>query len=162
HDENSWAGTINERYGASQKAFAAFIFTAYGVPMLYSGQEVGLDKRLAFFEKDSIDWSDPNHYQTFYTKLVQFRLNNPAVWGGEYGGMPMRINAEPNVYAFKRVKDGNTVIGVINFSAEAQTMTLTDAAAAGTYNDYFSGASYTLAAGQPLALEPWQYLIFVP
>jgi glycosidase len=160
HDENSWAGTINERYGDAQKAFATFIFTAYGVPMLYSGQEVGLDKRLKFFEKDNIDWTDPNQLQPFYTQLVQLKLKNPATWGGEYGGMPVRINADPDVYAFMRKKEGNTVIGLINFSAEVREMNLTDAAAAGTYTDYFTGQSYTLAEGQSLALEPWQYLIF--
>lgn len=161
HDENSWAGTINERYGASQKAFATFIFTAYGVPMLYSGQEAGLDKRLAFFEKDSINWSDPNELQPFYAKLVQLKRNNPAIWGGEYGGMPMRINTDPDVYAFKRTKEGNTVIGIMNFSDELREMNLTDAAVAGTYTDEFSGESYTLSPEQPLELQPWEYLIFV-
>lgn len=161
HDENSWAGTINERYGASQKAFATFIFTAYGVPMLYSGQEAGLDKRLEFFEKDSINWSDPNELQPFYTKLVQLKRNNPAIWGGEYGGMPMRINTDPDVYAFKRTKEDNTVIGIMNFSDQIREMNLTDAGVAGTYSDEFSGESFTLSPGQPLELQPWEYLIFV-
>lgn len=160
HDENSWAGTINERYGDAQKAFATFIFTAYGVPMLYSGQEVGLDKRLRFFEKDTIDWSDTRQLQPFYTQLVQLKRNNEAIWGGEYGGMPMRINADPDIYAFKRVKGNNTVVGVINFSPEPRSMTLTDAGAAGTYTDHFTGQQYQLAVGQALPLQPWQYLIF--
>lgn len=160
HDENSWAGTINERYGDSQRAFAAFIFTAYGVPMLYSGQEAGLDKRLAFFEKDSINWSDPNQLQPFYTKLVQFRLDNEAVWGGRYGGMPVRINDNPNVFAFRREKNSNTVIGIFNFSATTQQANLTDAGANGTYTDYFTGESHQLEAGGAMELRPWEYLIF--
>lgn len=160
HDENSWAGTINERYGDSQRAFATFIFTAYGVPMLYSGQEVGLDKRLEFFEKDSIDWSDPNQLQAFYTRLVQFRLDNQATWGGLYGGMPVRINDHPDVYAFKREKNGNTVIGIFNFSAETQQANLTDASVNGTYSDYFTDEAYQLSAGSSPELEPWEFLLF--
>lgn len=160
HDENSWAGTINERYGDSQRAFAAFIFTAYGIPMLYSGQEAGLNTRLKFFEKDNIDWSDPNQLQPFYTKLVQFRLKNQAVWGGLYGGMPMRINENPNVYAFKREKNGNKVIGIMNFSPETQQLNLTDASVAGTYTDYFTGKEYQVEAGGSLELGPWEYLLF--
>jgi glycosidase len=46
HDENSWSGTEFEKYGAGHKTIAAFIFSAYGVPMMYSGQEAGLNKRL--------------------------------------------------------------------------------------------------------------------
>lgn len=160
HDENSWAGTINERYGDSQRAFAAFIFTAYGIPMLYSGQEAGLNTRLKFFEKDNIDWSDPNQLQPFYTKLVQFRLENQAVWGGLYGGMPMRINENPKVYAFKREKNGNKVIGIMNFSPETQQINLTDASVAGTYTDYFTGKEYQLEVGGSLELGPWEYLLF--
>lgn len=162
HDENSWAGTINERYGASQQAFATFIFTAYGVPMLYSGQEVGLDKRLAFFEKDSINWSDPSQLQPFYSKLVQLKLNNPAIWGGEYGGMPIRINADADIYAFKRQKGANVVIGIMNFSDESREMTLTNKAVSGTYTDYFTGATFNLTQEQPLSLQPWQFLVFTP
>ncbi|PHN06852.1 alpha-amylase [Flavilitoribacter nigricans DSM 23189 = NBRC 102662] len=160
HDENSWAGTLNERYGESQKAFATFVFTAYGVPMLYSGQEAGLDKRLRFFEKDTIDWSDPNQLQPFYTQLVQFRLDNEAVWGGLYGGMPVRINDNANVYAFKREKNGNTVIGILNFSATSQSADLTDSSINGTYTDYFTGEEYTLESDGSLELGPWEYLLF--
>jgi len=72
HDENSWQGTEFERYGEGVRTFATFIFTAYGVPMLYSGQEVGLNKRLKFFSKDTIDWADPKQFQPFYKKLVPF------------------------------------------------------------------------------------------
>ena len=68
HDENSWAGTVFERYGDGHQAFATFIFSAYGFPMIYSGQEVGLDKRLKFFEKDEIDWSDPLELTMFLSK----------------------------------------------------------------------------------------------
>ncbi|MEM7371393.1 MAG: alpha-amylase family glycosyl hydrolase [Bacteroidota bacterium] len=160
HDENSWNGTIKERYGAGGKTFAAFIFTAYGIPMLYSGQEVGLSHRLEFFEKDNIDWSDPNGLQDFYKKLVSLKADNPAIWAGEFGGMPKRINADEHIYAFQRKKGKNSVIGIMNFSGESQSFHLIQADAAGTYTDYFSGESYALAVGQSLELTPWQYLVF--
>ncbi|MEM9834164.1 MAG: alpha-amylase family glycosyl hydrolase [Bacteroidota bacterium] len=160
HDENSWNGTVFERYGEGHKTFAAFIFSAYGIPMLYSGQEVGLDKRLKFFEKDTIDWSDPQQLQPFYTKLVALKKENPALWASDAGGFPQRINEGSDVYAFKRAKSDNTVIGIMNFSAEPRELQLTDASIAGTYSDYFTGQSYELSADAPLALSPWQYLIF--
>ena len=40
------------------------------LPMLYSGQEAGLNKRLKFFAKDTtIDWSDPQQLQPFYQQV---------------------------------------------------------------------------------------------
>ncbi len=162
HDENSWQGTEFERYGEGVKTFATFIFTAYGVPMLYSGQEVGLDKRLKFFSKDTIDWSDPKQFQPFYKKLVSLHAGNQALWSGQYGGMPSRINDnDPNVYAFQRTKGNNNVIGIMNFSGKVQEVRLLDATAAGSFKDYFTGEQFELSTAEPLKLAPWQYLVFI-
>ncbi|SHJ64707.1 Glycosidase [Reichenbachiella agariperforans] len=159
HDENSWAGTVFERYGEGHKAFATFIFSAYGFPMIYNGQEVGLDKRLEFFEKDSIDWTDPKGLSRFYKQLLSLKKDNPALWNGGFGAPPERINADENIYAFKRIKDGNQVIGIINMSDQSQSLQLTDEGVYGDYADYFTGTNYTLSS-ETLTLDPWQYLIF--
>lgn len=161
HDENAWNGTVFERYGEGAHAFATFIFTAYGIPMLYSGQEVGLDKRLKFFDKDTIDWSDSQQWQPFYKQLITLKAENPAIWNGAYGAMPERINADADIYAFKRVKGNNMVIGVMNFSDKPQALNITDNSIAGSYDDYFTDESYELSVDQSLELEPWQYLVFV-
>lgn len=160
HDENSWNGTVFERYGDGHRAFATLIFTAYGIPMLYSGQEAGLDKRLRFFDKDTIDWSDPLQLQPFYKQLIALKTDNPALWAGEYGAIPQRINADANVYAFKRELGNNRVIGILNLSADPQQLLLTDPSVAGTYSDYFTGARVELSADRPLPLQAWQYLVF--
>ncbi len=162
HDENSWNGTEFERYGEGVKTFATFIFTAYGLPMLYSGQEVGLDKRLRFFDKDTIDWSDPKQLQPFYKKLVALHADNEALWAGEFGGIPVRINDnDPNVYAFQRTKGNNQVIGIFNFSNKPQAFNFSDVSLNGTYTDSFTNTSYEISAGKSVALTPWHYLIFV-
>jgi glycosidase len=53
HDENSWAGTLEERMPERKEIFTALIYSLPGMPLIYSGQEYDLDKRLKFFEKDS-------------------------------------------------------------------------------------------------------------
>ena len=132
------------------------------MPMIYTSQEVGLNKRLKFFDKDNIDWSDPKQFQPFYKKLVSLHTANPALWSGESGGMPFRINSEdPTVYAFKRTKDSNTVIAIMNFTAKPQACKVIDETVAGTYQDYFTGETFELSTSKPLALTPWQYLVFV-
>ena len=55
HDENSWAGTEFERMGDAHKTFAALTFVLpKSQPLIYTGQEIGLNRRLQFFEKDSV------------------------------------------------------------------------------------------------------------
>ena len=75
HDENSWNGTINERLGESWEAMAVLSYSLRGMPLIYSGQEVGLDHRLSFFEKDSIDWNKANgeDYFNFYKVLNKLK-----------------------------------------------------------------------------------------
>lgn len=77
HDENSWNGTIDERLGASWKAMAVLSYALRGMPLIYSGQEVGLKHRLSFFGKDEIDWSSPQaaeHFE-FYKILNEIKAN---------------------------------------------------------------------------------------
>lgn len=161
HDENSWVGTVLDRYGAGHKTFAVFMFTSYGIPMLYSGQEAGLNKRLRFFDKDTIDWSDPLDLQPFYKKLVTLRTDNPALRSGKFGGMPEILSNNPKVYAFKRSKNDNNIIGIMNFSGEAQELRINDTTVSADYTDYFTGENYRISTEEPLQLDPWEYLIFV-
>ena len=71
HDENSWNGTVSERMGEGGPTFFAFAATVPGMPLVYSGQEAGLDKRLDFFEKDVIEWKDHPNAALYKTLLHQ-------------------------------------------------------------------------------------------
>ncbi len=132
HDENSWAGTEFEREGAAAKACAVLCFTLpQSQPLIYTGQEIGLDRRLAFFEKDPItDWF-PNEYFTFYKRLINLKHNNPALAAGERGGdivwweLPEGMQG---IVAFHREVKGNKVIVLANFGIPAQADEETSAA----------------------------------
>ncbi|MCB8995614.1 MAG: alpha-amylase, partial [Bacteroidales bacterium] len=76
HDENSWNGTEYERLGDAVKTFAVFTYTIPGMPLIYNGQEACLNKRLLFFEKDTINWIDCD-MKDFYTKLNALKAENP-------------------------------------------------------------------------------------
>ncbi len=119
HDENSWSGTEFEREGAAANACAVLCFTLPGSqPLIYTGQEIGLSRRLEFFEKDPItDWS-ANAYTTFWKKLVDLKHGNPALAAGEKGGdivwweLPEGLDG---LVAFHREVKGNKVIVLANF-----------------------------------------------
>ena len=116
HDENSWSGTEFEREGAAANACAVLCFTLPGSqPLIYTGQEIGLSRRLEFFEKDPItDWS-ANEYTAFWKKLVDLKHHNPALAAGEKGGPIEYIDAPDGVIAFRRQVKGNTVVVAANF-----------------------------------------------
>jgi len=114
HDENSWNGTVMERMGKTGLTFAMLSYTLPGMPLIYSGQEVGLNKRLEFFEKDKINWDYSSPLIKFYAELNNLKKENEALWNGDFGGSYIRINTsgDEKVYAFFREKNENKVLVV--------------------------------------------------
>lgn len=160
HDENSWNGTVKERMGQAADAMAVLAFTISGMPLIYSGQEAGLDKRLEFFEKDSIDWSDKSKV-SFYTTLLDLKHRNPALWNGEYGGDFSRVttNNDDEVFAYLRKKDEKEVLVILNLSKKRQGVKITDGAINGDYSDVFGGMTIGINAEKVMPLNAWEYLV---
>ena len=120
HDENSWNGTEFERMGDAAKVLEVLNFTLPKTqPLIYTGQEIGLGRRLEFFEKDPItDWS-ANEYTEFFKEMVDLKHSNPALAAGERGGKVKWIETgDPDVLAFSRKVRGNTVTVYANLQAE--------------------------------------------
>lgn len=124
HDENSWHGSDKEHYGPSFKALAVLAATLPGMPLIYGGQEAGLDKRIEFFEKDAIDWKG-YPLAPFYTGLLKLKHDNRALWNGQYGG-PLQVldTGNDKVFAFRREKEGNRVRVTVNLSGATQRYSL--------------------------------------
>ena len=110
HDENSWAGTEFERMGDAAKLMAVLTFTLpNGQPLIYTGQEMGWNKRFEFFQKDPIPAWEKNEYFDFYKWLIALRHNNPALAAGAAGGKFEVVSAEDSVLVFTRTLPDNKV-----------------------------------------------------
>lgn len=157
HDENSWAGTEFERMGDGARTFAALCHTLDGMPLVYSGQEEPLQKRLDFFEKDTIPFGK-YEYGAFYTALNALKHDNQALWNGDRGGMSRRINQSGTVYAFAREMNGDKFIGIFNLTAHPQQTTLTEGIR--ELKDVFGGNTITLDPNQQINLGPWEFFLF--
>jgi len=158
HDENSWNGTEFERMGDAAEAMQVLCFTLpKGQPLVYTGQEIGLDRRLKFFEKDPIsDWTSNAHTE-FFKKLIAFRhANAKALSAGEMGADAkfLSISSFQGVLCYSREKDGNGVIVIANLSKEPTEATIN---LDGKYKEAFSGKTYSDV--QSLKLKPWEYLL---
>lgn len=144
HDENSWAGTEQERMGDAVNLFAAFCYVVPGMPMIYTGQLSGNHHRLEFFEKDLIDNDEAYSQADLYRDLNNLRERNKALFSPEVGAPMERIACDNDaIFACKRSKVGkwhtNTVIAVMNMSNEEQVV--------------------NLETGETYRLAPWQYEI---
>lgn len=110
HDENSWAGTEFERMGDAAKVMAVLTFTLpNSQPLIYTGQEMGWNKRFEFFEKDHIPAWEENEYGEFYKWLIDVKHNNPALAAGEKGGEFNVISSDNNTLVFTRTLPDNEV-----------------------------------------------------
>ncbi len=160
HDENSWNGTVKERMGEAGKAFAVLSYTLPGMPLIYSGQEAGNEKRLRFFEKDTIDWNQVV-YEDFYTTLNKLKKENPALWNGESGGHLEALSRgnHDQVFAFSRVKDDHKVLCLINLSDQTHTYTLHHDQIAGNWWNAFKKEEVQLSNELTVELKPWDYLV---
>lgn len=118
HDENSWAGTEFERMGEAAKVMAVLTFTLpNSQPLIYTGQEMGWNKRFEFFEKDHIPAWESNEYTDFYKSLTTLRHENIALAAGEKGGKIQYIDDVPQgVFAFTRSVEGNSVTVYANLT----------------------------------------------
>lgn len=115
HDENSWSGTEMERMGRYHRLMALLTFTLpHSQPLIYTGQEIGFDHRLQFFEKDPIPSWEANDYTDYYKMLTGMRHAHPALQPeAAYECIDLDNDS---CLAFRRFADGDTVTVFVNLS----------------------------------------------
>lgn len=160
HDLNSWEGTEFERLGNLTDAFAVLSYTLPGMPLIYTGQETGMNRAFEFFEKDKApSWEPRNAYFTFYQNLNRLKHTGHALAAGLEGGeMVSYATSSPDLIVFSREKDNSKVVVLANLGKENTEVK-------------FSGKTpkvdgminfFTEEAAQlPATLAPGQYLVFI-
>ena len=124
HDENSWSGTVKERLGDASEVMLALSYCAPGMPLIYSGQEYDMNKRLRFFEKDTI-LKIKTKVWPLLVKLGELKNNNKALNGGKNPAAYNKINSSDNknILIFSREKDGDKITFLANLSNKEVTFT---------------------------------------
>jgi cyclomaltodextrinase len=161
HDENSWNGTVYERFGDAVKTFAVLCGVVKGMPLIYSGQEAGLNKALRFFDKDTIEWKKSS-LRDLYTKLVELKLSNKALRNGLSGGDIERIetNKDDKIFSFLREKENNKVFAVFNLSPEDQKIEISNDIISGGYKDFLDDKEILLTSEYSIELPAWGYKVY--
>lgn len=148
HDEQSIIQEMVEFGNASlsqarsyDKFYATLLFTAQGIPMIFQGQEFGLqtgwldvngngnwdEEKLSY---RPVDWSvlesdEGQSHFAHYSRLAEFRKKNPAFYKGTFYDL-WRYEAEQViVYGYKDESTGNEndqVVVIANFSDYPRTV----------------------------------------
>ena len=160
HDLNSWEGTEFERLGNLTDAFAVLSYTLPGMPLIYTGQETGMNRAFAFFEKDKApEFTPHNDYFTFYQRLNGLKHSQQALAAGLEGGELVSYPTESDdLFVFSREKGDSKVIVLTNLGKETQKVAFKgDAPKAEGMLDFFSAAPGAI----PAELAPGQYVVLV-
>jgi len=158
HDENRVAQTFDTKRSL---LVHTLLFTLNGIPLIYSGGEVGEVTR-----REMIDWTDADNLTPSFKKLIQLRksyIHNPVV--------SRIINSDnSNVYSFSSISENDVVITAANFRQELKNITLNLSALPfdGTSNYYLTdlmdGTVYTISPLQrdsyPVTIDGYQAKVF--
>ena len=159
HDENSWNGTMKSRLGSAEETMTALSYLTPGMPLVYSGDEYGLDKSLKFFEKDSFTKVKGKQWE-WRVKLGKLKNENTALNGGKKAASYTRIltSDDKKILAFERVKGNYKVIYLGNLSKSATAFT---SSFEGKFTDYMTGQKVNYSKNQKFTFKPWEYKILI-
>ena len=162
HDKNAWDGTQYEQFGDALEASIVLSVIGEGMPLIHNGQEAGETKRLAFFERDPIEWQE-HEIGELYRDLIALKKSKAVLGNGEYGARMIQVpnSAMNKVFSFVRHNTDEKVFVVINFSNESVSTGFYETLFEDDYIDFTTGQHHTFSANTQLTLGPWQYKIFI-
>jgi glycosidase len=162
HDENSWNGTVFERLGDAAECFAVLTFLVPDMPLIYSGQEAGLNKRLSFFEKDPIEWKEHKFF-SLYKSLTELKKSNELLHCGIKGGRIEFIpnNNQQNILSFIRIKNDKIILALFNLSEVPYEVLLNDQCLSGKFQDFSVKDIIDFDGNITVKLDKWSWKIFI-
>lgn len=138
---------------------AVFSCTWNGIPLIYSGQELPNHRRLAFFDKDVIEWTAQPALHQFYQQLLRLRKQHPALLNAHQDVITWRIATDhPNeLFCFVRKNKEREIVVVINFSEQPINFQLHDLRVRGAFKNKLTGEEVEISS--TFSIDPWGYLI---
>lgn len=164
HDENSWSGSEQQRFGAALEVMTAMTFLMPStMPLIYTGQEVGYNHSFEFFERDAIPEAayTENRTTELYRRLTALKHRERSLDAGEWGGEVIEIenNAKDCMMTFVREVEGSRVVAIMNLSPYTIHADFRTGIYAGDYIDAMSGEHVYLDEHVERDIAPWCYQI---
>lgn len=171
HDENSWNGTVDEKYGKNWQQVGVMVYTLpQSMPLIYTGEEVGLDRRLSFFEKDPIkkaEWAKTSRTE-WYQKMTKlkhdvkaFRNTNSLSTWNEIRVSSIKADVSNSVYAYSRINKDSEAYVFLNFGNAPVEISTTDVELYNLGKAYKSESNASqMIKDNTLYLAPNSYIIY--
>ena len=123
HDMTAWDDPPLTVFGGPAGARAAFVAMALlpGRPLIYNGQEVESPQKLGLFERQVINWNQPQAAQarTFYRQVLRLARTDPALVSGNLE--EVETTAPDDVIAYRR----GALVVLVNTRPHAVRFTVT-------------------------------------
>ena len=158
HDESRVASLFDTKRSL---LLHTILFTLNGVPLIYSGGEVG-----ELTGRELIDWSDPDNIRPYFQKLIVTRKNfvhNPVI-------NLVNNSDNDNVYSYSSTSAEHNLITVANFKNETKNITLDlanlpfDGSSNYYLTDLIEGNVYKVTPSErnayPVSLSEYQARVF--
>lgn len=154
HDESAWDASPWSLFNGKAGALAASVSTIFtgGVPLIYTGQEVGRSTTTPFFTNSPINWTINQDMLQAYKDIFAFRKQSAAARKGATSNF---VNSA-NVVCMKKVLGSESVVIIVNVRNSTQSYAV-PSPLTGSWTNALTNANYTL--GSTLSLAPYQYLI---
>jgi alpha-amylase len=160
HDENSWNKSDYGTFpGLKHAAFAVLTQTLRNsLPLIYSGQEEPVLRKIEFFEKDYMQFSKYKR-APFYRALLHLRKSTPAL-ATDASFRKVNAGNDKALYSFVREKEGHKLLVILNLSGKEQQVSVADVSLEGKPLNVFLGIKEPVNATHSFAIEPWGYVIY--
>lgn len=162
HDLNAFNGTEFHRFSDNVLALTVLVYTVFDLPLIYNGQEAGVDQSINFSEDMVIDWTLTNkRWTTLHKKLTLLKRTHPALEdGAERGDIYFWSVSDPNLLVFSRRRGSSEVLVALNLGDYAVQCRFKGTHPEGEWKDWFSNTWTEIRAGGfPLAENG--YAVFV-
>lgn len=160
HDENSWSGSEQSRFGEALEAMTALTFVLpKSLPLIYTGQEIGYDHSFKFFDKDAMPKFEPNGATDRYRRLCGMKHSFEALRSADCGGSFVEINTNASdcLLVFVRENQQGRVVYIANLSPYKVFADFHTGIYAGEYENALSGEVETLYEYTWGDMEPWSF-----
>jgi hypothetical protein len=144
---------VFERYGAAAEVFAVLSYFLEGIPMIYSGQEVGATQRLHSIDKDTIAWGD-HPFNALYARLGKFKHDQPAM--ADPVSVALKLNDQ--ILRVTRKEEGQEILAYFNLSNQEEAFLFEEN---GEFKSFKSRSSINLSKGDTIHLNAWNYEIYL-
>jgi glycosidase len=155
HDESAWDASPMTLFNGKNGAIAASVVTIFsgGVPLLYTGQEVGKTGTTPFFTNSTINWTSNADMLAAYQKLYTIYNNNSAARSSTISAYQL----SNDLVCWKKTNGSSSVLILVNVRNATINATLPPALT-GNFNNLISGMSENLSSA--LTLTPYAYRIY--